>query len=176
VSLGGGATEAARTAPAGVAIGSADLSHPLHAEGLLDILDAYAREEVGGSMPLSADVRARLIPALCAEPGAEILLALFDGAPVGAAVCFRSFSTFAARPSLNLHDLAVLPEHRGKGLGRALLHAVEARARALGCCKVTLEVADVNARARALYRSAGFENGAPGLERFAMWFLEKKLT
>jgi ribosomal protein S18 acetylase RimI-like enzyme len=72
------------------------------------------------------------------------------------AVCFLGFSTFAARPLLNVHDLAVLPECRGKGVGRALLEAAEARARAHGCCKLTLEVQDSNQRARGLYASFGF--------------------
>jgi ribosomal protein S18 acetylase RimI-like enzyme len=158
-----------------VEIGAADLWDPAHARGLVEVLDSYAREEVGGSRPLSDDVRAALVPALRAEPGAEILLASVAGAIVGAAVCFRAFSTFAGRPILNLHDVAVLPAHRGRGIGRALLAAVEQRARELGCCKLTLEVADVNARARALYQSFGFENGAPGDESFAMWFLQKPL-
>jgi ribosomal protein S18 acetylase RimI-like enzyme len=68
------------------------------------------------------------------------------------------FSTFEARPLVNVHDLAVLPEHRGRGVGRALLAGVEQRARARGCCKLTLEVLDTNETARRLYARFGFQD------------------
>lgn len=61
-----------------------------------------------------------------------------------------------ARPLLNIHDLAVVPEWRGKGIGRALLEAAEASAVRRGCCKLTLEVLDDNQSARALYDRYGF--------------------
>ena len=71
-------------------------------------------------------------------------------------MCFWGFSTFAAQPLLNLHDFAVLPEARGRGVGQRLLAEIERRARARGCCKITLEVHDSNERAKALYRREGF--------------------
>ncbi|TVQ88478.1 MAG: GNAT family N-acetyltransferase [Chromatiaceae bacterium] len=80
---------------------------------------------------------------------------------VGVAVCFTGFSTFQARGLLNLHDLALLPAWRGRGIGRRLLAAVEAIARARGYCKITLEVRGDNAPARALYASAGFGVAPP---------------
>jgi ribosomal protein S18 acetylase RimI-like enzyme len=91
-----------------------------------------------------------------------VLLAWASEKPVGVAVCFWGFSTFQGRPLVNVHDLAVLPDQRGKGTGRALLAGVEERARARGCCKLTLEVLDENARARGLYASFGFTDGAFG--------------
>jgi ribosomal protein S18 acetylase RimI-like enzyme len=75
---------------------------------------------------------------------------------VGLAVCFRGFSTFAARPLLNIHDFSVLPACRGAGVGRQLLAAIEERARAIGCCRLTLEVQEHNHRARGIYAAAGF--------------------
>ena len=123
----------------------------------------------------SAKVRARLIPELRAQANAELLLALDSGHPVGVAVCFRGFSTFSAQPLLNLHDLAVLPAHRGRGIGRSLLVAVEERARQRGCCKVTLEVREGNHTARALYKRSGYGDFAPGTESAPTLFLEKRL-
>ena len=79
-----------------------------------------------------------------------------DGAAVGAAVCVWGFSTFTGCPSLNVHDLAVLPEHRGCGVGRLLLEEVERRARARGSSKLTLEVHASNEGAMRLYRRFGF--------------------
>jgi ribosomal protein S18 acetylase RimI-like enzyme len=84
-------------------------------------------------------------------------------------VAFIGFSTFHARPLLNIHDLAVVPGRRGKGVGRALLTAAEAHAGELGCCKLTLEVQDDNTPARQLYERFGFRNvvyGDSGPTRF----------
>lgn len=136
----------------------ADLALAAHRAGILEVLDSYASDPIGGGKPLAPDVRERLLPALQAHPTTLVLLA-FDGArAVGVAVCFFGLSTFAARPLLNVHDLAVLPEWRGRGVGRALLERAEARARARGCCRLTLEVQDANTRARALYASFGFDD------------------
>src|SRR5437867_12897246 len=74
----------------------------------------------------------------------------------GIATCFLGFSTFFARPLLNIHDFAILPQHRGRGLARHLLRAVEAKALELGCCTITLEVQEKNVRARRVYERAGF--------------------
>jgi ribosomal protein S18 acetylase RimI-like enzyme len=158
-----------------ISVADADLDDPGHAQGLIAVLDAYAREAIGGGQPLTPEVRSRLIPELRARPNAVVLLAFDAGRPVGAAVCFVGFSTFAARPLLNLHDLAVLPDRRGAGVGRALLEAVEARARDLGCCKLTLEVRQDNARAQSLYKSFGFGHFAPGVE-MPTFFLEKRVS
>jgi ribosomal protein S18 acetylase RimI-like enzyme len=73
---------------------------------------------------------------------------------------------------INIHDLAVTAECRGQGVGRRLLEGVEAKARALGCGKVTLEVREDNVSARGLYRRFGFE---PGEGHPATFSLTKKL-
>src|SRR5690242_19246805 len=52
------------------------------------------------------------------RPYAETLIAEDDGQPVGFALFFHNFSTFLGRPGLYLEDLFVLPEGRGKGVGR----------------------------------------------------------
>lgn len=141
-----------------VAVVDADFERPAHRTALVEILDSYATDPVGGGEPLSHAVRERLVPALRRHPGLCALLAQTEERAVGLAVCFLAFSTFRARPVLNVHDLAVLPEWRGRGIGRALLAAVEERARERGCCKITLEVQDDNARARTLYERFGFSD------------------
>jgi ribosomal protein S18 acetylase RimI-like enzyme len=141
-----------------VEVREADLSRAADAEGLLEVLESYARSPAGGGAPLDPDVRLRLIPALREQDNALLLLALIAGRVVGIATCFYGFSTFAARPLLNVHDLAVLPEHQGRGIGRALLASAEERARARGCAKLTLEVLESNVGARRLYESFGFRD------------------
>jgi ribosomal protein S18 acetylase RimI-like enzyme len=137
-------------------IREADLADAADAAGFLAVLDSYAADEMGGTTPLAPDVRRRLVPALREQPGALVLLAFEANQPIGVATCFFGFSTFAARPLLNVHDLAVLPDCRGRGVGRALLNAAAQHARARGCAKLTLEVREDNLRARGLYEACGF--------------------
>ena len=160
-----------RKIPAAVVL--ADLSNTQHAQAVVDLLDGYARDLLGGGRPLSADVRKRLIPGLQSQPGGRYFLAFRSETPVGVAICFTGFSTFQARPLLNIHDLAVRPESRGQGIGRKLLAAVEEEARRLGCCKLTLEVRADNP-ARRLYVDFGFDPGSP--DSTAMSFLTKDLS
>jgi ribosomal protein S18 acetylase RimI-like enzyme len=141
-----------------IEIREAHLEHAADAAGFLAVLDSYAASVTGGGQPLDADVRRRLVPALLEQPGALLLLALSDGQVVGIASCFFGFSTFSARPLLNVHDLAVLPQFQGRGIGRALLAGAEARALARGCGKLTLEVLESNAGARRLYHELGFRD------------------
>ena len=152
-----------------LSIRAADLADPTDAAAVVDLVNAYALDPFGGGAPLADDVRARLVPGLRAHPTTLVLLAWRDDRPVGIAVCFLGFSTFQGRPLLNVHDLAVVPAERGQGVGRALLAAVEERARERGCGKLTLEVLDDNHRARTLYASFGFADhtlGSPGATRF----------
>jgi GNAT superfamily N-acetyltransferase len=135
----------------------ADLDRPDHQAAVLAMVDAYSRDPMGDGAPLSAESRERLIPGLRAHSTTLVFLAFEGDTPVGVAVCFLGFSTFAAKPLVNLHDVCVVPTHRNRGVGRGLLAAVEARAREFGCCKLTLEVLDQNHRALRTYLAAGFQ-------------------
>src|SRR5260370_1250955 len=121
---------------------------------------------MGKGSALTQEALDRLIDGLRRHPTTLILLAYLQGQAAGIATCFLGFSTFFARPLLNIHDFAILPQHRGRGLGRHLLSAVEAKALELGCCKITLEVQENNVRARRGYRRAGVaaagDHGAGG--------------
>ena len=139
-----------------VEIREADLGAAEDAEAVIALLDEYARHPMGQSQALSGDVRARLIPGLHRHPGAFVLIACDGADRIGVAVCFRGFSTFAGRPLINIHDLAVTAAHRRKGVGRALLEDILRRARDSGCAKVTLEVRDDNTAAKRLYQRMEF--------------------
>lgn len=134
----------------------ADYQDMNHAQALVDLLDAYARDPAGGGSPLSDFARGHLVMGLSERPSAFSVLA-FDGeTPVGLANCFEGFSTFACRPLVNIHDLAVMPGHRGRGVAERLLEQVEAIARSRGACKLTLEVLQGNRPAQRLYARVGF--------------------
>lgn len=134
----------------------ADLEQPEHQQIVAALINAYSTDPMGDGHPLSAEAAQRLIPGLRKHPTTLILLAFEGKKPVGIAVCFRGFSTFAARPLMNIHDLHVLPSHQGRGIGRGLIEAVAAKARELDCCKLTLEVQNQNHRARKTYAASGF--------------------
>src|SRR6266404_5619256 len=158
-----------------IRIVEADLSLRAHQEAALAMVDAYSRDAMGDGKPLNQQVRARLIPGLMRHPTTLIFLAFDNDQPIGAAVCFIGFSTFAAKPLINIHDFVVLPTSRGKGIGRQLLEAVETKAKQLGCCKLTLEVMDKNYQAVRMYQAAGFERYALQEEAGAAIFMSKPL-
>ena len=153
----------------------ADLNRVEHQRAVVELIDAYARDPMGAGKPLSADVRRALIPGLQQHSTTLIFLAYRGGEPVGVAMCFRGFSTFAARPLINIHDFAVLPAHRGQGIGRRLLDAVERKAREMGCCRLTLEVQENNHGARRVYAAAGFAQAVYQQAAGGALFLSKPL-
>ena len=155
-------------------IHDADLATDADGHAVIAVLDSYASDPRGGGTPLPDDVRQRLLPALRAHPTSMVLLARDGVRPVGLLVGFWGLSTFAARPLLNVHDLAVVPGERGRGVGRALLAEAEARALSRGCCKLTLEVQDDNTPARTLYERFGFRDVRYG-DSGPTWFLAKPL-
>ncbi len=133
-----------------------DLENTAISADWLELLDHYARDPMGGGAGLSEYARSHLVDALKSQPTFHGALAFNGDEPVGLINCFAGFSTFAARPLLNIHDIVVHAGARGQGIARALLDWAEQRARALGCCKLTLEVLSNNTRALAAYERAGF--------------------
>lgn len=139
-----------------VKIVEADLNLPEHQQAVVELVNAYAIDPMGDGKPLSDEVKRSLIPGLQKHSTTIIFLAYEGDRAVGIAVCFLGFSTFAAKPLINIHDLAVLDGYRGRGIARLLLEQVGGKAKQMGCCKLTLEVQEYNHRARKLYEAAGF--------------------
>lgn len=159
-----------------IKIVEADLNNGEHQRAIVEMINAYACDPMGDGCRLPQEVLDNLIPGLQKHPTTLIFLALDEQAPVGAAICFVGFSTFSARPLINIHDLSVIASHRGRKIGRRLLEAVEEKARHLGCCKVTLEVREDNGSAETLYRKMGFGDLAIEESRdVRMLFLQKKI-
>ena len=90
-----------------------------------------------------------------ARPACAALIAEADGAAVGFALYFETYSTFETAVCLHLEDLYVTPEQRGAGHGKALLAAVAAVARDRGCPRLQWNVLDWNTPAIAFYESLG---------------------
>ncbi|WP_374596309.1 N-acetyltransferase family protein [Sphingosinicella sp.] len=89
------------------------------------------------------------------RPYAEVLIAEDDGTPVGFALFFHNFSTFEGRPGVYLEDLFVVPEARGKGVGKMLLSRLAALAIERDCARLEWSVLDWNTPAIDFYRSLG---------------------
>lgn len=153
----------------------ADLSRPDHQTATLHLLNAYAMDPMGDGRPLSETARRDIIQGLREHPTTLVFLAYRAAEPVGLAICFRGFSTFAARPLVNISDYFVVPAHRGGGIGRQLLKAIEQCARRLGCCRLTLEVQENNHHAQKVYAAAGFARAVHVPAAGGALFLSKPL-
>jgi len=158
-----------------IEVTKADLALLDHQRAVVDLINSYAMDPMGNGGPLSTEVKDALIPGLRNHPTTMVFLAWEGKEAVGIAVCFLGFSTFTARPLVNIHDLAVLPAYRGKGIGRLLLAEVEREAHSLGCCKMTLEVLENNTRARKLYERAGFSQAVYAEAAGGALFMVKSL-
>lgn len=89
------------------------------------------------------------------RPYAEVLLAEEGGQLVGYALFFHTYSTFLGQPSLYLEDLFVLPSHRGRGFGKALLARLARLAVERNCGRFEWMVLDWNTPAIQFYESLG---------------------
>jgi GNAT superfamily N-acetyltransferase len=91
------------------------------------------------------------------KPGAEAIIARADGTAAGFALFFHNFSTFMGKRGLYLEDLFVLPEFRGRSIGKALLQYLAQLALQRGCARFEWAVLDWNRPARDFYESLGAE-------------------
>jgi GNAT superfamily N-acetyltransferase len=89
------------------------------------------------------------------RPYADVLIARLDHVAVGFALFFHNYSTFLARPGIYLEDVFVLPEHRGAGVGKALLKRVAQIARERDCGRLDWSVLDWNESAIEFYKRIG---------------------
>lgn len=159
-----------------IQIVQADYKNPQHAQDLVYLLNAYATDPMGGGVALADQVKNTLVAELAKRDFALSLLACVNGKPAGLLNAFEGFSTFAAKPLINVHDIIVIKEFRGLQLSQRLLAALEVIARERGCCKITLEVLSGNETAQRAYQKFGFAGYAldPTVGQALFW--QKKLN
>ncbi|HEX2934220.1 MAG TPA: GNAT family N-acetyltransferase [Bacteroidales bacterium] len=138
-----------------------DFANSHHCDKLLELLNCYINDPMGGGIPLDQQKGLQLIAGLKAHPASFVLFVLLNNEIAGLATCFVNFSTFKASPYINIHDIIVKKEMRGSGLGKALLHKITSIATEKNYCKVTLEVREDNTNAKTLYQSLGFKDTEP---------------
>ncbi|MDR2809995.1 MAG: GNAT family N-acetyltransferase [Tannerellaceae bacterium] len=140
-----------------------DLSIAEHRRAVTALINVYIADEMGGGSPLTDSEQVRLVEGLDKHPATVVLLAASASRYVGMLVAFENFSTFTARPMVNIHDVIVHPEYRGKGIGRLLMNGIIGEATRRGASRITLEVRQDNLVAQGLYQSLGFEETSPSM-------------
>ena len=121
---------------------------------ILSLIKALAEYErlADQAVATEADLRESLFGP---QARAEVAIAYAGGEAVGFAVWFHNYSTFLGRAGLYLEDLFVVPQWRGRGIGRQLLAYVAGVAVARGCGRMEWSVLNWNEPAIRFYRRMG---------------------
>jgi ribosomal protein S18 acetylase RimI-like enzyme len=135
---------------------------PSDAPALLCLACAYYAEE---GRRLDAAGEAALVQIARGEPLARAWLMRACGRPIGYLVITLGYSVEYGGTDGFIDELYLVPDGRGRGLGRKLLNHAFAEAAQLGIRTLHLEVEADNARAAQLYSSAGFEETGRRLMR-----------
>jgi ribosomal protein S18 acetylase RimI-like enzyme len=116
-----------------------------------------------------AEAYLALLFSRCREFGGTVFVADFEGRVVGFVAIWTRYRSSEPNDDPREHafipDLVVLAEYRGRGFGRALLRAAEARAREAGATSLQLSVKAGNTAALALYAAEGFAESEIYLEK-----------
>ncbi len=124
------------------------------AEAVLNLIVALAHYEK--LEPPDDEARARLLRDGWGDrPRYEAWLAELDGRPVGYALAFETYSTFLAQPTLYVEDVFVLPDQRGRGIGRALFTALAKDGLRRECGRMEWACLDWNSLALGFYEQIG---------------------
>ena len=138
-----------------------DFDNQAHCEALVDLMEEYIADKMGGGPPYSKESKELLISGLREHPSKIVLLAVSGGNYIGLLNGYINFSTFAVRPFINVHDIIVTGSWRNKHVGKKLLEKVIVEAKKINCSKITLEVRVDNFNARHLYSKMGFKDMEP---------------
>lgn len=153
----------------------ADYHNEQHSIDLLMLLNSYAIDPMGGGEELSDYVKSNLIKSMASRQDVFTVLCYVDSEPAGLINCIEGFSTFSAKPLMNIHDVTVLPKFRGLGLSGKMFVEVEKIAKEKECCKVTLEVLEGNTVAKNAYEKYGYSGYELDPEMGKAVFWQKKL-
>ncbi len=154
----------------------ANYSDSKHEKEIQELLNIYASDPMGGAKALDKKVKENIVKELSKLPYAFSLIAYANEEPIGLANCFESFSTFACKPLINIHDFVVLEKCRGNGISQKMLNKIEEIAISKGCCKITLEILSNNESAKAAYKKFGFSSYELDPKAGVALFWQKKIT
>ena len=129
-------------------------AEPKDVAQILDFIRALAEYEHLSHMVVATE-QDLLRDGFGPKPKFRCLIAEWDGAPAGFALFFYNYSTFQGRPGIFLEDLFVLPELRGKGIGKGLLVHLAQLALRENCGRYVWQVLDWNTPSIRFYESLG---------------------
>jgi GNAT superfamily N-acetyltransferase len=158
----------------GIEVRPVDYADAIQGQQLIELMQAYATGSMGGGQPLGGEVTSRLLEEMHRRPHVSSAIVYVDEQPAGLINFVEGFSTFAAKPLINIHDVIVVAEFRGRGLSRRLFEFVETEAVNRGC-KVTLEVLEFNEVACKAYSNFGYEPYRLSDEGGIAQFWQKKI-
>ena len=150
-----------------------DFNNMAMAKDFIELMDSYACDPMGGSQPLAEDVKQCLVAELAKRCDVVSVLCYVEHQPAGLMTAIEGFSTFNAKPLLNIHDVIVLAPFRGLGISQLMLQKIEDIAQTRGCCKLTLEVLTGNNGAQQAYKKFGFKAYELDPKMGSAVFLEK---
>ncbi|HRX11880.1 MAG TPA: GNAT family N-acetyltransferase [Draconibacterium sp.] len=151
-------------------IQNVNLHNPVHRNHFIKLLNDYIKDPMGNNRPMRKELAPKIISGLKKHARFLGFFVLADDQFAGLANCNINFSTFQAKPIINIHDFVVAPEFRNLGAGEYLLDAILKYASSNGFCRVNLEVREDNLAAKSLYKKMGFSDCVP-----KMLFWEKKV-
>lgn len=132
-------------------------------QALFTLMNAYMMDKMGIEEELSSEHFKQILIGLQQQCNYRGIVVTKDDEAVGLANCFVNFSTFKAKPLLNIHDFIILPKYRELGIGRYLMQSVKQFSKANKHCKITLEVREDNTIAQSLYQSECFTECQPNM-------------
>jgi len=138
-----------------------DFGNEYHCTMIAELINQYIEDPMGGGKPLGKLQQLRMVDGLANHQSCLVLFATIEETIVGMATCFINFSTFNAKHFLNIHDLIVIKELRGIGIGSLLLQKCIDISKERNYCKVTLEVRNDNTVAQSVYKNLGFDECEP---------------
>ena len=130
------------------------------------LLDLYGQLGSPADTP-SAETALAALDDVDALPGMRLVVAVLDGRPIGTVtMAVLPNLTHHARPFAQVENLVVDSEHRGRGVGRALMAWCEETARAAGCYKVQLQSRNRRREAHRFYRREGYRASSVGFRKY----------
>ncbi|HZL09411.1 MAG TPA: GNAT family N-acetyltransferase [Prolixibacteraceae bacterium] len=153
-----------------LSIQKVNLQNAIHATQVIKLLNDYMKDPMGNNSPMAKGIAPQIIAGLKKHSTFLGFFVLADDQYAGLANCNINFSTFQAKPLINIHDFIVAPESRNMGAGSFLLRGIINYASQNDYCRVNLEVREDNLTAKSLYKKMGFSDCVP-----RMMFWEKKL-
>ena len=138
-----------------------DLNNEEHCSAFLRLLNDYMLDEMGIGEPMPENLGPQIINGLKKHSGYIGFFVCINNNFAALANCNLNFSTWQAKPLINIHDFIVAPDFRKLGVGFFLLNEIANYASAKGYCRINLEVRHDNFKAQNLYKKAGFTESSP---------------